>query len=42
MKTEDNEAIGLKVMAWIMYAVIYGLWGIVMIGAIKAILSLLV
>jgi len=39
---EEKEAIGLKLMAWIMYAVIYGLWGIVMIGAIKSILSLLV
>ena len=45
LKTEENdgsEAIGLKIMAWIMYAVIYGLWGLFAIQVLKGVMSLLV
>ena len=45
MKTEENdgkEAIGLTIMAWIMYAVIYGLCVLFAIQVLKGLMSLLV
>ena len=45
MKTQENdgkEAIGLTIMAWIMNAVIYGLWGLLAIQVLKGVMSLLV
>ena len=45
MKTEEydgKEAIGLTIIAWIMNAVIYGLWGLFALQILKTVLSLLV
>ena len=42
MENDGKEAIGLKLMAWTMYAVLYGLYGLLAIQILKVLLSLLV